>query len=123
VNTALWIVAGVLSVVFAVAGSSKLFVSRERLARAPGGGWVFDFSGGFVKGLGAVELAGVAGLILPVLLGVAPVLTPLAALGLASVMVGAVAVEYRRGELEHVALDLAYLALAAFVAFGRLFAG
>jgi hypothetical protein len=38
-------------------------------------------------------------------------------------MTGAVIVEFRRHEIKHVLLDLSYLSLAAFVAFGRLFAG
>jgi DoxX-like family len=59
------------------------------------------------------------GLTLPALLGIAPVLVPLAATGLATIMVGAAIVESRRQEFRHVLLNLAYLALAAFVAFGR----
>ena len=105
--------------VFLVAGSNKLFIPREKLARAPGGGWVMSFSAGFVKALGAVEILGAAGLILPALLDIAPVLVPLAATGLATIMVGAAIVTYRRQEFKHVLVDLAYLAMAAVVAFGR----
>jgi hypothetical protein len=95
-NTALWIIAGLLATVFLVAGSNKLFIPREKLARAPGGGWVLDFSPDFVKALGAVEILGAAGLILPAQLDIAPVLVPLAAIGLATIMVGAAIVTYRR---------------------------
>jgi DoxX-like family len=122
-NIALWIVAGLLAAVFLLAGSSKLLVPREKLATAPGGGWVLDFSAGFVKSLGALEILGVLGLILPALLDIARVLVPLAALGLGLVMVGAVVVEYRRRELKHVLLDATYLALAAFVVLGRFLTG
>ena len=94
-------------------------MSRERLARAPGGGWVLDFTAGFVKALGAVEILGAVGLILPALLGIAPVLVPLAAVGLATIMVGAAIVTYRRRESAHVLVDLTYLVMAVFVAFGR----
>jgi DoxX-like family len=118
-NTALWIVAGLLATVFLVAGSNKLFVPREKLAKAPGGGWVLDFSADFVKALGAVEILGAVGLILPALLGIAPVLVPLAASGLAAIMVGAAIVEFGRQEFKHVLVNLAYLAMAAFVASGR----
>src|SRR3954468_18538144 len=72
-NIALWIVAGLLTAVFLLAGSAKLLVPREKLATAPGGGWVLDFSAGFVKALGALEILGAVGLILPALLGIAPV--------------------------------------------------
>jgi hypothetical protein len=120
-NIALWTVAGLLAAVFLLAGSTKLLIPREKLATAPGGGWVLDFSAGFVKSLGALEILGVLGLILPAALGIAEVLVPLAALGLALVMVGAVIVESRREEFKHVLVNLAYLTLAAFVVFGRIF--
>src|SRR5260370_8214281 len=86
-NLTLWIIAGLLAAVFLLAGANKLFIPREKLARAPGGGWVLDFSAGFVKALGAVEILGAVGLILPALLDIAPVLVPLAAVGLGLVMI------------------------------------
>ena len=64
-NTALWIVAWLLAAVFLLAGCNKLFIPREKLAKAPGGAWVLDFSAGFVKALGALEMLGAIGLILP----------------------------------------------------------
>jgi hypothetical protein len=115
----LWITAGFLAAVFLLAGANKVFIPREKLARAPGGGWVLDFSAGFVKALGALEILGAVGLILPALLGIAPVLVPLAAVGLATIMVGAAIVTYRRREFTHVLVDLTYLAMAVFVAIGR----
>jgi hypothetical protein len=120
-NIALWIVAGLLAAVFLLAGSTKLFIPREKLAEAPGGGWVNDFGAGFVKFLGAVEILGAVGLILPALLGIAPVLVPLAALGLGLIMIGAATVMFRRREPKHALVNLTYLALIAFVAWGRFF--
>jgi hypothetical protein len=117
-NTALWIVAGLLAAVFLFAGSTKLFIPREKLARAPGGGWVLSFSPGFVKTLGAVEILGAIGLILPAVLDIVPVLVSLAALGLGLIMIGAAVVEFRRREPVHVLVNLTYLALIVFVAFG-----
>jgi hypothetical protein len=122
-NTALWIVAGALGAVFLLAGSAKLLLPRAKLGEAPGGGWVWDFSPAFVKGLGAVEIAGVAGLILPAALDIARVLVPLAALGLGLVMVCAVVVEHRRQEHKHVLVNTLYLSLAAFVVVGRFVTG
>ena len=118
-NIALWIIAGLLAAVFLVAGVSKLFIPKAKLVKAPGGGWVADFSVGFVKALGAVEILGVVGLILPALLGIAPILVPLAAVGLALIMGGAAIVEFRRHEFKHALGNLIYLALATFVAWGR----
>src|SRR5918998_1766935 len=120
-NLTLWIVAGLLAAVFLLAGTTKLIVPKEKLAAISGGGWVNDFSAGFVKALGALEILGAVGLILPALLGIAPVLVPLAALGLGVIMVGAAAVEFRRREFKHGLVNLTYLALIAFVAWGRFF--
>ena len=120
-NLTLWIISGLLAALFLFAGANKLFIPREKLAKAPGGGWVLDFGAGFVKALGAVEILGAVGLILPALLDIAPVLVPLAALGLGLIMTGAATVMFRRQEPKHALVNLAYLALIAFVAYGRFF--
>ena len=119
-NIAVWIVAGLLAAVFLFAGGAKLLIPRARLAEAPGGAWVNAFSPGFVKGLGAVEILGATGLILPAALDIAPVLVPVAAIGLAGIMVGAAIVTFRFHEVGHALLNLAYLSLAVFVAWGCL---
>lgn len=118
-NLALWIIAGLLAAVFLLAGTNKLIIPQEKLARAPGGGWVNDFSPGFLKTLGAVEILGAIGLILPAALDIAPILVPLAAVGLATIMVGAAIVTLRRQESKHALLNVTYLLLAALVATGR----
>ncbi|MBN6033664.1 DoxX family protein [Amycolatopsis sp. 195334CR] len=117
---ALWLVTGLLAVVYLGSGTGKLLVSRERMAGlTPAAGWVLDFSPGAFRAIGAVEVLGAAGLVLPAVTGVAPVLVPLAALGLALVMAGATVVRLRRGEPKYAVLDVAYLLLALFVAVGR----
>jgi hypothetical protein len=118
-NIALWIISGLLAAAFLVAGFNKLFIPREKLAKAPGGGWALDFSSGFVKTLGAVEILGAIGLILPALLNITPILVPLAAIGLALIMIGAAVVMIRRHEFKHMLVNLIYLALIAFVAWSR----
>jgi hypothetical protein len=117
-NRALWIVAGLLAVVYLLSGVGKLVVPKERLAAFPGGGWVEDFSASAVKAIGALEVLAAAGLVLPAALGIAPVLVPLAAAGLVLLMAGAVITRLRRHEPKAMAADLVYLALAAFVAWG-----
>ncbi|NLE82392.1 MAG: DoxX family protein [Rhodococcus sp.] len=117
-NIALWIVAIVLAVGFAAAGAMKLAQSKDKLA-ASGMGWVENFSPSAVKAIGAVEILGAVGLVLPAAVGVAPILVPLAAAGLALVMVGAIIVHARRGEAQSIAINVVLLALAAFVAWGR----
>jgi len=120
-NLSLWIVAGLLAVVYLVSGTVKLIVPKEKLVTAPGGGWVEDFSASSVKAIGALEVLAAVGLILPAATGIAPVLVPLAAAGLVLIMVGAVITRLRRHEAKPMVADLAYLALAGFVAWGRFF--
>lgn len=118
-SLALWIVAGVLAAVFLVAAVNKLVIPKEKLVTAPGGGWAGDFSPRALKAIAVVELLGAAGLILPAVTGIAPVLVPLAATGAALLFTGAVIVRWRRGERLTIVIDLVYLALAVFVAWGR----
>ena len=117
-NLTLWIITGLLAAVFLVS-SAKLFVPKEKLAAFPGGGWVEDFSPGTIKAIGALEFLAAVGLILPAALDIAPVLVPLAAVGVALLIVGAIITRLRRHETVTVVPDLAYLALAVFVAWGR----
>jgi hypothetical protein len=120
VNLFLWIVAGLLAVAYLFGGGLKLILSKEKIASfGPSGRWVEDFSASSVKAIGALEVLGSVGLILPAVLGVAPVLSPLAALGLAIIMVGAAITRLRRHEFKFLAADLVYLALTVFVAWGR----
>jgi uncharacterized membrane protein YphA (DoxX/SURF4 family) len=118
VNVVLWIVAGVLAAVFLGSGLSKLAQPRKKIVDS-GMGWAEDFSDGAVKAIGALEVLGALGLILPAVFDVAPVLVPIAAVGLALVMAGAAVVHARRKETPMVVANLVLLALAVFVAWGR----
>ncbi|WP_433679357.1 DoxX family protein [Nocardia sp. CA-119907] len=119
-NLALWICAGLLATVALMGGITKTFVPREKLATAPGGAWTGEISAGFVKTLGALEILAAAGLILPAVLDIAPVMVPVTAICWIALMVGAMITHFRHGEPMLVAVNLAYLALAVFVAWGRL---
>ena len=119
-NLTLWIIAGLLAVVYLASGAGKLIVPKEKIAAIPGGRWVEDFSASTVKAIGALEVLAAVGLVLPAALDIAPVLVPLAALGLVMIMVGAVITRIRRHETKPMVADLVYLALAGFVAWGRL---
>jgi hypothetical protein len=119
-DTALWVDAGLLSGVFVISSSSKLFVPKETLATVPLGGWTEDASVGFVRTLGVIEALAAVGLILPAAVDIAPALVPTAAIGAVMLMVGAATTHLRRREPAGVALNLAYLSMAAFVAWGRL---
>ena len=117
-NVALWIVAGVLAAAFLGAGLMKLAQPKKKLAES-GMGWTEELSDGAVKGIGALEVLGALGLILPAVFDVATVLVPLAATGLALLMLGAAATHARRKESSNIVVNLVLFALAVFVAWGR----
>lgn len=117
-NVVLWIVAGLLAAAFLAAGVMKLTQPKEKLATS-GLAWTEDFSAGQVKAIGALELAAAVGLVVPAAIDVAPVLVPLAALGLALMMVGAAVVHVRRNEASMVPVNAVFLVLAAVVVWGR----
>jgi uncharacterized membrane protein YphA (DoxX/SURF4 family) len=118
-SIALWIVQGLLAVAFLGAGATKLSQPKEKLLKNMP--WVEDFSQPAVRLIGAAEVLGAIGVVLPALTGVLPWLTPLAALGLVLLMVGAALTHLRRKEYGNVAINAVLLVLAAFVAYGRFF--
>jgi len=95
-NTALWIAQVLVAVVVALTGCVKLVMPREKLARKMH--WAATWPRERIKLLGFAEVAGAAGLVLPMATGIAPVLTPIAALCLAVLMGGAVQTHRRLGE-------------------------
>jgi uncharacterized membrane protein YphA (DoxX/SURF4 family) len=115
---ALWIVSGITALLFIFAGANKLARSKEALK--PQMGWVDDFAGWQVRAIGALEVLGGIGIILPVLTGIAPILAPIAAVGLVIIQLGAAVVHARRKETQMILINLVLAALAAFVAVGRL---
>jgi hypothetical protein len=117
-NVVLWVVAGLLALVFLAAGGMKVAQPKEKLA-ASGLGWTEDFGSGAIKLIGATEVLGAIGLILPPLVGVLPILAPLAAVGLALMMVGAAITHARRGETPMIGVNVVLLVLAVVVAWGR----
>ena len=118
-NVALWIAAGVLAAVLLVASVTKLTMTKEKLLTFPGSGWVEDFSPRALKAIATLEVLGAVGLIMPAVLGIAPVLVPLAATGAALLFIGAMITRLRRGERMTILVDLAYFAIAVFIAWGR----
>ena len=113
-TVALWVINALLASVFFGAGLMKLVRPNEALA-ASGMGYVEDFTARTIKLLGLVEVLGAIGLILPLALGIAPILTPLAAIGHFTMMIGAITVHRRRHETWVPPLVLAVLAAASAV--------
>ena len=116
-NIALWIVAGVFGIAYVAGGIVKLTMPYEKYAAKLG--CPEDFTPGNVRFMGVVEILGGIGLVLPGLVGVAPVLVPIAASCMALYMAGAITERLRRGEYKELLGDLLFLAAMVFVAWGR----
>jgi putative oxidoreductase len=113
----LWIVQILLALLFGMAGFMKLTQPYEKLQGMMK--WVESVPPTGVKVIGFLELTGAIGLLLPSLLRILPVLTPLAAGGLVLTMLGAMALHVQRKEFNVLPINLVLGGLALFVAVGR----
>ena len=118
-NLMLWIATGLLAAVALTAGITKTFVPAEKLAAQHGGEWTRNAPAGLVRTLGLLELLAAAGLVLPAVLHIAPVIVPVTAVCWVLLMVGAMITHARLGQFPLVLLNAGYLALAVLVAWGR----
>jgi hypothetical protein len=114
VNIALWIIQALLALVFIAAGGRKLVLAKDKVAESSHG-----IAPTPIRLLGAVEVLGALGLILPGLTGIATFLTPIAAVGLAIIMVGAAVLHARHGEIKAIPVSVLIFILAAAVAWLR----
>lgn len=115
-NIALWIVQVLLALMFGFAGAMKVLTPIEELAKNMP--WVAD-QVGLVRFIGTAELLGALGLVLPAATRIKPGLTPLAAAGIALIMVLAAGFHASRGEWSAIGTNAVLLALALFVVWGR----
>ena len=116
-NIALWIVQGLLAAMYGMAGSMKLFQTSKAREQMP---WAKNRSDGFVRFVGISELLGALGLILPLLTGVLPWLTALAAIGLTLIQLLAIFTEHLpKKEYNVLPVNVLLMALSIFVLVGR----
>ncbi len=121
-NIVLWILQILLAAVFAWHGWMYFRWSpsaEEWLAKRHPGGEPLGLNPGFRKFIGVCELLAAVGLILPSLTGILPMLTPLAAVGLALVMIGALVFHLSRHENSEVLISVVLIAICVLVAYGR----
>jgi uncharacterized membrane protein YphA (DoxX/SURF4 family) len=110
---ALWIVQGLLALLFLWAGGMKLVLPLEALSGP------VALPGLFLRFIGVAEVLGAIGLILPGLVRIRPGLTPLAAAGLMIIMIGATVITLAGGDVAPALIPLVVGLLLAFVAYGR----
>jgi len=116
-NIALWIVQALVAVMYLLAGGLKTFqTARARQTL----NWTQGHSDYYVRFIGTAELLGAAGLILPMLTGILPWLTPLAAVGLSLIQVLAIStVHLPRKEYKVLPVNVVLFLLSLFVVIGR----
>jgi uncharacterized membrane protein YphA (DoxX/SURF4 family) len=116
-GTVVWIISGLLALAFSMAGLMKLTKSKAGLvAMGDKMAWAEDFGDGTVKLIGLAELLGGIGIVVPALTGIAPILSPIAAVGLVWTMAGAALTHVRRSEMPAIVPNVVLGGLAAFVA-------
>lgn len=116
-NIVLWVMQLAIAGMFAMAGGKKTFASKQTLVDQ----MHFDPDKPLlpIRVLGVVELLAVAGLILPVALGIMPSLTAWAAIGTGIVMIGAIVLHYKRKEMKVLPLVAGLLVMSVVVAVYR----
>jgi uncharacterized membrane protein YphA (DoxX/SURF4 family) len=117
-ETALWTAQLLLAAIFLTTGLTKLTQPRAQLAAGPMS-WATDVGDVEFRAVGLLEVLGALGLVLPGALGIAPLVTPLAAVGLALTMIGAIVTHVRMGETDRLAVPVVLLVLTIFVAVER----
>jgi hypothetical protein len=116
-NIVLWIAQGLLAAMYLMAGSVKTFQTAKAKEQFP---WAKNRSDAFVRFVGTSELLGALGLILPLVTGILPWLTVLAAVGLTLLQLLAIFTEHLpKKEYNVIPVNVTLLALAVFVVIGR----
>jgi hypothetical protein len=112
----LWVAQFMVAGPFIFGGFVKLTTPIPELAKAMA--WTAQYPA-LARGTGLIDIAGGIGILLPALLRIRPGLTVVAAIGCMVLQVCAMTFHLSRGEVEVIPMNIAFFALAAFVAWGR----
>jgi putative oxidoreductase len=116
-NIALWIAQGLLAAMYLMSGVMKTLQTSKAREQFP---WAKNRSDGFIRFVGISELLGGVGLILPLVTGILPWLTILAAIGLTLIQLLAIfTVHLPKKEYNVIPVNIVLVALAVFVVIGR----
>ncbi|MGA3014442.1 MAG: DoxX family protein [Bacteroidales bacterium] len=116
-NIILWIAQVILAGMFIMAGFMKTTMPIEQLSVSLP--WAKDVPAWLVRIIGISEFLGALGLILPSLLRIKPILTPLAALGIIAIMAMAAVFHITRTEISGVVFTFILALVAVFIGWGR----
>lgn len=115
-NIALWVGQGLISLTLIWAGYAKLFQPIEETAKMLP--WALD-NPGLLKFTGIIDLLGGIAIVLPAALKIQPKLTVFAAYGTIALMIAASVFHISRGEASLIGMNIFFLVLAGFIAWGR----
>jgi uncharacterized membrane protein YphA (DoxX/SURF4 family) len=110
-SVVLWILQGLLAALFLFSGAMKFVMPVAQMTKGT------SLTGGFIHFIGICEILGGIGLVVPALLRILPVLTPIAACGLVIIMAGATYLSLPMGKMA--VFPAIFGLLLAFVAYGR----
>ena len=111
-----WIIQGLLGLLFVITGCFKFFQSREKVIDS-GGTWAEDFAPRVIKVIAGVELLSGLAVILPRLVGAGIYLIFIGSTTIALIMIGAIFTHLRRKEYKHALINVIFLLMALFVAY------
>jgi hypothetical protein len=117
-NTKVWIIQGILATVFTLSGLIIMLLPKDKLAARLS--WINEYSDSMRHFICLAKIFGAMGLILPMYLNILPILTPIAALGIATIMSLAMAYHFRKNEYKDVPATIIFGVLALIVAYYRL---
>jgi len=115
-NTTIWIIQGILATVFTASGLIILLYKEKLKSKLS---WLNEYSSVMVVWICLSKIAGAVGLILPMYCNILPILTPIAAFGIAAIMILALAYHIRKKEYKDAPATILFLVLALFVAYNR----
>jgi uncharacterized membrane protein YphA (DoxX/SURF4 family) len=117
-NALLWVLQGLVALVFLFSGGTKLVMSVEKMKEMSPPNSI-ELPGMFIKFIGVMEILGALGLILPGLTNIRRNLTPLAAMGLVIIMIGAVVISIMGPGVNTAIIPFIVGVLCAVIAYGR----
>jgi len=118
-NVILWVLQSIMAIIFMFSGLNKSILSEQKLI-AKGQTGVVGLPPPLIRFIGISEILGAIGIILPLLLNILPILTVIAAICFAIIMIPASIIHYKLEEPKNVLTNCVIFLLCLLIAYGRL---